>query len=81
MLATGSRFEYSLVVLVLLLVFLVYGGGKWSADHRISRKREDIRCNRNGQNHQIKDFYDHHKNETGFYYPRTFSFRDFPVLF
>jgi len=40
MLATGSQFEYSLVVLVLLLVFLVYGGGKWSADHRIIRKKE-----------------------------------------
>jgi uncharacterized membrane protein YphA (DoxX/SURF4 family) len=41
MLPTGSQFEYSLVVLVLLLVFMVYGGGKWSADHRIIRKKEE----------------------------------------
>lgn len=40
-LGTGSQFEYSLVVMVLLLVFLVYGGGKWSADHRIIRKRTE----------------------------------------
>lgn len=40
MLATGSQFEYSLVVLILLLVFSVYGGGKWSVDHRILRKKE-----------------------------------------
>ncbi len=40
MLTTGSQFEYSLVILVLLLVFLMYGGGKWSADHRIIRKKE-----------------------------------------
>jgi uncharacterized membrane protein YphA (DoxX/SURF4 family) len=40
MLATGSQFEYSLVVLVLLLVFMIYGGGKWSADHQIIRKKE-----------------------------------------
>ena len=40
MLATGSQFEYSLVVLVLLLVFFVYGGGKWSANHRILRNKE-----------------------------------------
>lgn len=40
MLATGSQFEYSLVVMVLLLVFTVYGGGKWSADHRIISKKE-----------------------------------------
>lgn len=39
MLATGSQFEYSLVVLVLLLVFIVYGGGKWSVDHRVIRKK------------------------------------------
>lgn len=38
MLATGSQFEYSLVVLVLLLVFLIYGGGKWSVDHKVIRK-------------------------------------------
>lgn len=38
MLATGSQFEYSLVVLVLLLVFLIYGGGKWSVDHQVIRK-------------------------------------------
>lgn len=41
MLATGSQFEYSLVVLVLLLVFMIYGGGKWSADHRIIRKKNN----------------------------------------
>jgi len=40
MLATGSQFEYSLMVLVLLLVFLVYGGGKWSVDHQIIRRKE-----------------------------------------
>lgn len=40
MLATGSQFEYSLVVLVLLLVFMIYGGGKWSADHKIIRKKQ-----------------------------------------
>ena len=39
MLATGSQFEYSLVVLVLLLVFMIYGGGKWSADHKIIRRK------------------------------------------
>ncbi|NBC26478.1 MAG: DoxX family membrane protein [Bacteroidetes bacterium] len=38
MLTTGSQFEYSLVVLVLLLVFLIYGGGKWSVDHKVIRK-------------------------------------------
>jgi uncharacterized membrane protein YphA (DoxX/SURF4 family) len=41
LLATGSQFEYSLVVLVLLLVFTIYGGGKWSADHQIIRKKEE----------------------------------------
>ena len=41
MLATGSQFEYSLTVLVLLLVFMIYGGGKWSADHRILRKKDE----------------------------------------
>lgn len=40
MLATSSQFEYSLVVLVLLLVFMIYGWGKWSADHRIIRKKK-----------------------------------------
>ncbi|WP_340105369.1 DoxX family protein [Rhodohalobacter sp. 8-1] len=40
MLATGSQFEYSILVMVLLLVFTVYGGGKWSADHRIIRKKK-----------------------------------------
>ncbi|MEX0661833.1 MAG: DoxX family protein [Balneolaceae bacterium] len=37
---TASEFEYSLVVLILLLVFFVYGGGKWSLDHQIIRKKE-----------------------------------------
>lgn len=42
MLATGSQFEYSLLVMVLLLVFLVYGSGKWSADHKIIRKKNQV---------------------------------------
>ena len=41
MLATGSQFEYSLVVLVLLLVFMIYGGGKWSVDHQVIRKKKE----------------------------------------
>lgn len=41
MLATGSQFEYSLVVLVLILVFMIYGGGKWSVDHQVIRKKKE----------------------------------------
>lgn len=37
---TASELEYSLLVLVLLIVFFVYGGGKWSADHQIIRRKE-----------------------------------------
>lgn len=45
---TGSTFfgpttelEYSLLILMLLIVFLFYGSGKWSLDHRIMRKKEE----------------------------------------
>lgn len=36
---TASELEYSILVLVLLIVFLIYGGGKWSADHHIIRRK------------------------------------------
>lgn len=37
MLVTSSELEYSIVILVLLIVFAIYGAGKWSVDHRIIR--------------------------------------------
>lgn len=36
-----TELEYSLLILMLLIVFLFYGAGKWSIDHRIMRKREE----------------------------------------
>lgn len=39
LLITATELEYSIVILVLLLVFLIYGGGKWSVDHHIIRKK------------------------------------------
>ena len=36
-----TELEYSLLILILLLVFLFYGSGKWSVDHRIMRSKED----------------------------------------
>lgn len=38
-LVTAAEFEYSLLVLVLLIVFFIYGGGKWSLDHYIIRRK------------------------------------------
>lgn len=40
MLITSSELEYSIVILVLLIVFSIYGAGKWSVDHRIIRKKD-----------------------------------------
>jgi len=37
LLVTASELEYSILILVLLIVFLFYGGGKWSLDHQIIR--------------------------------------------
>ncbi|MEX0928597.1 MAG: DoxX family membrane protein [Balneolales bacterium] len=37
----ATELEYSLLVLVLLVVFFFYGAGKWSVDHRILRQEED----------------------------------------
>lgn len=36
-----TELEYSLLILVLLLVFLFYGAGKCSVDHYILRKRQN----------------------------------------
>ncbi len=33
-----AELEYSLLILVLLIVFFFYGAGKWSVDHRILRR-------------------------------------------
>lgn len=38
---TATEQEYALVVLVLLIVFFIYGGGKWSVDHKVIRKKKD----------------------------------------
>ncbi len=35
-----TELEYSLLILMLLIVFLFYGAGKWSVDHRIMRNKE-----------------------------------------
>lgn len=40
LLVTASELEYSIVILVLLIVFFIYGGGKWSVDHQVIRKKE-----------------------------------------
>jgi len=40
LLVTASELEYSIVILVLLLVFFIYGGGKWSMDHKVIRKKK-----------------------------------------
>ncbi|MEX0780023.1 MAG: DoxX family protein [Balneolales bacterium] len=40
-LGPATEQEYSLLVLVLLLVFFVYGGGKWSVDHHLMRRSEE----------------------------------------
>lgn len=41
LLVTATELEYSIVILILLLVFFIYGGGKWSLDHRIIRKKNE----------------------------------------
>ena len=40
-LAGDTELEYSFLVLVLLIVFFIYGGGKWSLDHRIIRRKAE----------------------------------------
>lgn len=40
LLVTATELEYSITILVLLLVFFMYGGGKWSVDHHIIRKKK-----------------------------------------
>lgn len=40
LMVTASELEYSLVILVLLIVFLVYGSGKWSVDHLVQTRKE-----------------------------------------
>ena len=39
-LGTASELEYAILVLALLIVFLIYGGGKWSMDGYIIRRKE-----------------------------------------
>ena len=39
-LGTASELEYAILVLALLIVFLIYGGGKWSLDGYIIRRKE-----------------------------------------
>lgn len=40
LLVTATELEYSVVMLVLLIVFLFYGSGKWSLDHSIIRRKQ-----------------------------------------
>lgn len=37
-----TEMEYSLLILMLLIVYLFYGAGKWSIDHRIMRRKLEI---------------------------------------
>lgn len=41
LMVTSSELEYSLVVLVLLIVFLIYGSGRWSVDYLILKRKEE----------------------------------------
>lgn len=38
-LGTASELEYSILVLLLLVVFFIYGGGKWSLDDYIIKRK------------------------------------------
>lgn len=40
LLVTDSELEYSILILVLLLVFLIYGSGKLSVDYLVIRQKE-----------------------------------------
>lgn len=40
MIGLDSNFEYALLNLVILTVFLFYGAGKWSVDHKLMRRKE-----------------------------------------
>lgn len=41
MLIPEPEVEFPLLVLILLIVFLFYGAGKWSADHHLVRNEEE----------------------------------------
>ncbi|MBD3615681.1 MAG: DoxX family protein [Gracilimonas sp.] len=40
-LGKAAQLEYSILVLILLIVFFIYGGGKWSLDGYIIRRKQN----------------------------------------